>query len=177
MPTIGVAIAVPEPHGTELQQRRHDFGDPIARSIPTHVTLIPPTTIDDVTLAVVRKHLSMIAGRVSAFHIKLRGTGTFRPISPVVFVQVAVGIAECEELEAEVRSGPLSVDRAYPYHPHVTVAHDIAPERLDRAFAELADYEVAFDVSAFGLYEHGADQVWRRRREFPLLAPGMRTDG
>jgi 2'-5' RNA ligase len=176
VPTIGVAIAVPEPYGTELQDRRHAFGDPLAASIPTHVTLLPPTVIDDESLEVVTKHLESIAAKCSGFHIRLRGTGTFRPVSPVVFVQVAVGIASCEQLEAEVRSGPLRVDRSYPYHPHVTVAHDIAPESLDRAFDELADYEVEFDVTAFGLYEHGADQVWRLRRTFRLLDGALDRD-
>lgn len=174
---IGVAIAVPEPHGSHLQRRRHDFGDPLAGSIPTHVTLLPPTRIDDLSLTAVGKHLETIASRTNAFPMRLRGTGTFRPVSPVVFVQVAVGIAECEGLELEVRSGPLGADRTYPYHPHVTVAHDIAPELLDRAFDELADYEVAFEVTAFGLYEHGTDQVWRLRRKFVLAGLEDRSDG
>lgn len=33
--TIGVSIAVPEPHGSLLQQRRIGFGDTAAHGIPT----------------------------------------------------------------------------------------------------------------------------------------------
>lgn len=44
--TIGVSIAVPEPHGSLLQERRAGFGDPAACGIPTHVTLLPPTEVD-----------------------------------------------------------------------------------------------------------------------------------
>lgn len=40
--TIGVSIAVPEPHGSKLQQLRAGFGDAAAHGIPTHVTLLPP---------------------------------------------------------------------------------------------------------------------------------------
>ncbi|MGC5413367.1 2'-5' RNA ligase family protein, partial [Streptomyces sp. DT225] len=41
--TLGVSIAVPEPYGSLLQERRASFGDPAAHGIPTHVTLLPPT--------------------------------------------------------------------------------------------------------------------------------------
>ena len=39
---------------------------------------------------------------------------------------------------------------------------------LDRAFEQLADYAADFTVTAFSLYEHGADQVWRPRHSFPV---------
>ena len=70
----------------------------------------------------------------TAFRIRLRGTGTFRPVSPVVFVMVAEGISGCEQLAVSVRRGPLAVDLQFPYHPHVTVAHHLADGSLDRAF-------------------------------------------
>ena len=54
----------------------------------------------------------------------------------------------------------------FPYHPHVTVAHGIAEEAMDRAFAELADYEAGWPCTGFALYEQGADGVWRKLREF-----------
>src|ERR1051325_5287107 len=43
--TIGVAIPIPDPYGPELQRWRESFGDPLATSIPTHVTLLPPTPV------------------------------------------------------------------------------------------------------------------------------------
>ena len=88
-------------------------------------------------------------------------------MSPVVFVQLARGIGGCERLEQRVRSGPLARELPFPYHPHVTVAHDVADEALDRAFAELADYSAQFSVWGFSLYEH-VDGVWRPQRDFPL---------
>ena len=76
----------------------------------------------------------------------LRGTGTFRPVSPVVFVQVAGGIAECEQLERAIRGGPLHRDLAFHYHPHVTVAHHVDEAAMDRAFEDLAGYTCTFEV-------------------------------
>jgi 2'-5' RNA ligase len=168
MATIGVAIPIPEPFGSELQKYRSEFGDPMALSIPTHVTLMPPTEVAESHLAAVDAHLRDVATRFPSFRIRLRGTATFRPISPVVFVPLAEGISSCEVLQSQVRSGPLDVALRFPYHPHVTVAHDLDKESLDNAFDALAEYDCVFEVPAFSRYEHGADGVWRPRRDFPL---------
>jgi 2'-5' RNA ligase len=160
--TIGVAIPIPEPHGTELQDWREHFGDPMARSIPTHVTLLPPTEVSEEALPGIEAHLRGIAAAGTRFDILLRGTGTFRPASPVVFVTLAEGISDCELLERQIRSGPLGQrELEFVYHPHVTVAHDIADAALSHAFEKLAQYEARFTVWGFSLYEHGADGVWR----------------
>lgn len=168
MPTIGVSIAIPSPHAEMLQGKRASFGDPLAESIPTHVTLLPPTEVEGEDLSTVVEHLEAVATQGRSFHMVLRGTGTFRPISPVVFVQVSGGLADCELLEKEVRRGPLKRKLDFYYHPHVTVAHHVSEDNLDRAFAELADFECTFDVDEFHLYEHGADGVWRPVRSFAL---------
>jgi 2'-5' RNA ligase len=168
MTTIGVAIPIPEPYGSELRGYRAEFGDVLAASIPTHVTLLPPTEVLEDDLEVIDKHLLSVAARFPGFRIRLRGTATFRPISPVVFVQLAEGISSCEVLQSQVRSGPLDVPLRFPYHPHVTIAHDLEKAALDRAYEALTDYDCSFDVAMFGRYEHGADAVWRPRRDFPL---------
>src|SRR5947209_7177866 len=144
MRVIGVAIAIPDPDGTRLQRYREGYGDPQARSVPTHVTLLPPTTVDDTVLPEIEEHLQAVAQDLRPFELYLRGTGTFQPVSPVVFVQVAEGISACELAERKVRSGPLERPLAFPYHPHITVVHDLADDVLDRAFHELADYEARF---------------------------------
>lgn len=168
MPTIGVSIAIPSPHAEMLQAKRASFGDPLADSIPSHVTLLPPTEVPDESMAEAVSHLESVAAEGHSFGMVLRGTGTFRPISPVVFVQVSGGLAECELLERAVRRGPLERELDFYYHPHVTVAHHVPEDSLDRAFAELADFECRFDVREFYLYAHGEDQVWRPVRSFPL---------
>lgn len=167
---IGVAVQVPSPYGPVLQDARAGFGDPLARDIPPHVTLLPPTVVEPADLALVDEHLEEVASRHAPFVVHLRGTGTFRPVSAVVFVQVVEGIAECEQLERAVRSGPLEQQLRFNYHPHVTVAHDVPDHALDRAFVELADFDARFLVEAIRVYEHGDDGVWRTVREFPLGA-------
>lgn len=168
MPTIGVSIAVPPPYGEELQRCRRDMGDRMADAIPSHVTLLPPTEVDDDELPAVRDHLAKVASTWRPFTMLLRGTGTFRPVSPVVFVQVAGGIADCEQLQLAVRQGPVERELRFPYHPHVTVAHDVPEAAMDRAFEQLATYQCSFRVDAFDLYRHGPDEVWRSVAAFPF---------
>lgn len=171
MVTIGVAVAIPEPWATQLQDYRTSVGDITATMIPTHITLVPPTEVDPGALDGVATHLREVADEVDAFRVHLRGTGTFRPVSPVVFVTLAEGISQCESLAAAVRRGPLAVDLEFPYHPHVTVAHDVEEADLDRAFADLADFECAFDVADFHLYVHDPAEGWQPTHDF-ALRPG-----
>ncbi|GAA4903979.1 2'-5' RNA ligase family protein [Streptomyces coeruleoprunus] len=162
--TLGVSIAVPEPYGSLLQEQRAGFGDPAAHGIPTHVTLLPPTEVDEERLPEIRAHLARVAASVRTFPMRLSGTGTFRPLSPVVFVQVVEGGSACSWLQQRIRdaSGPLVRELQFPYHPHVTVAHGIAEEAMDRAYEELAEFEAEWTVCSFALYEQGADAVWRK---------------
>jgi 2'-5' RNA ligase len=159
--TIGVAISIPSPYGEQLRAARASFGDPLATSVPSHVTLLPPTVLEHGQSAEVDEHLRKVAAASSSFEIHLRGTATFRPVSPVVFIPLVQGIGECEALEQSVRTGPLARDLQFYYHPHVTVAHHLSDAALDRASAELADFECRFTVEGFHLYEHGDDEVWR----------------
>jgi 2'-5' RNA ligase len=168
--TIGVAIAVPEPWGAELQQYRATLGDDSADGIPTHVTLVPPFDIARDDLPAVEQHLAEASAVNHSFRIHLRGTGTFRPLSPVVFVTLAEGISACEQLALSVRRGPLCSKQRFPYHPHVTVAHHLHDDVLDRAFEELADFECDFVVDRFALYVHERDTGWLPSRHFALTA-------
>jgi 2'-5' RNA ligase len=165
---IGVAIPIPDPYGAQLQRIRASLGDEMARAIPTHITLLPPTEIPGGggELAAIEEHLAAVARSGRRFGIRLRGTATFRPVSPVVFIALTEGISECERIHEQVLAGPLERELEFPYHPHVTVAHHLPDDVMDRAYKDLAGYEAHFEVEGFSLYEHGADGVWRPRRHF-----------
>ncbi len=165
---MGVSIPIPMPFAEELQLKRASFGDPLALAIPSHVTLLGPTPVrvDDVPFLI--DHLERAAATVEPFTMVLRGTGTFRPLSDVVFVQVAHGIAACEQLQEAIRSDRWAADLAFPYHPHVTVAHDVDEVALDLAFDDLADYSARFEVASFHLYEQDQEGTWIPAREFSL---------
>ncbi|HEX5205489.1 2'-5' RNA ligase family protein [Paractinoplanes rhizophilus] len=166
---IGVAIDIPEPWGAQLTQRRADAGDPQAAYTPAHVTLLGPTEIASAALPAVERHLEKVAAAQQPFTIHLRGTGTFRPVTEVVFVTLAVGISECELLaEAIAAADDIDRDSRFPYHPHVTVAQDVPPDQLDAVFEDLASFSAKFHVTSFTLFSHGGEGPWRPRRDYPL---------
>jgi 2'-5' RNA ligase len=112
-----------------------------------------------------------VATELPAFEVHLRGTGTFRPVSPVVFVNLVEGISQTEQLAKDCRRGPLELQLDFPYHPHVTVAHLDDDELLDRAFDELAAFDCSFTVDAFHLYVHDPDLGWKATRDYALTGP------
>jgi 2'-5' RNA ligase len=166
--TIGVAIAVPEPWGEQLRTYRADLGDTTAEGIPTHITLMPPFEVDEVDVPSIEEHLAGASAQSAGFRIHLRGTGTFRPVSPVVFVMVAEGISACEQLAFSVRRGPLETDLQFPYHPHVTIAHHQPESKLEQAFVEFEQFDAAFDVNEMWMYLHHAATGWQPTRAFAL---------
>ena len=168
MPTIGVSLAVPEPWGSRLQEFRVANGDAQGETIPTHITLVPPVEIDAARLDEVERHLVAVAADSPSYRVHLRGSGTFRPVSPVVFVNLVEGISQTEQLANRCRQGPLEVELGYPFHPHVTVAHLPDDVTLDRAFDELSGFDCAFTVTGFHLYVHDEDLGWTATRDYVL---------
>ena len=165
---VGVAIAIPQPHAEVLTSWRRRVGDPAADLVFPHVTLLPPTPVEPADLPDIEKHLAEVAQQRRPFTMHLAGTGTFRPTTPVVFVQVARGVGDCEELEAAIRRGPLERDLEFPYHPHVTVAQEIDDGALDAAYDGLSGFVARFPVERFVLFSRDEDDSWHWRSEFPL---------
>lgn len=178
--TIGVLITIPEPVSAELSRWRDRFVTPPVPGVPAHITLLPPTLVPSDDLAAIERHLRRAVGATGRFEVHLRGSGTFLPVSPVTFVQVAAGIGPCEVLESQIRSGPLARPLEFPYHPHVTVAHNVAPRVLDEVDAGLAQFDATFPVTRIDLYQalghsDGPD-AWTVRAAFPL-APSLPVAG
>jgi 2'-5' RNA ligase len=169
---IGVVVAVPEPWAQLLVDWRAKVGDPQAALVPPHVTLLPPTEIPAADRFRVAAHLAQVAGAHAPFDMHLSGTGTFSPVSEVVFVSVARGIGNCELISHDVRQGPLARSLAFPYHPHVTVAHDVPADMLDLAYSGLADLSAEFRVDRFTEYERTPGGAWAVAREYPLTGGG-----
>jgi 2'-5' RNA ligase len=175
--TLGVAIAIPQPHATTLTNWRRRIDDPAADLVFPHVTLLPPTPVPADSMDEVEKHLGEAAAAHRPFTMHLAGTGTFRPTSPVVFIQVATGVSDCEVLERAIRSGPLARDLDFPYHPHVTVAQGIDETGLDDAYEGLAGFVARFSVDRFVLFSRDTDGRWAWRTEFPLGGAAEPTCG
>jgi 2'-5' RNA ligase len=172
---IGVALRVPEPLAGRLIKARHAAGDPYADIVPPHITLVPPIAVHERALASVSQHIDRCVSAESPFQVRLVGTGTFRPVSPVVFVEVASGRDESARLEKALRKGPLACKPRFPYYPHVTLAHEVADQALDCAQRDLAELDESFDVTHVDLFEMDARGLWNTRGAFALRGLSART--
>jgi 2'-5' RNA ligase len=169
--SVGVILGFPPEVAEELQRWRASFGDPLAGVVPAHITLVTTTPTQD--WEATREHVREVARNQTPFMVTIAGTGTFRPVSPVVFINVEDGFADCVDLHEKLQQGPLQRDLPFAYHPHVTIAHDVAPESLDEAETVLKNYRATFPVVSMGLYEHDADGIWQLREELDF---GTETD-
>ncbi|MGG5173948.1 2'-5' RNA ligase family protein [Pseudarthrobacter sp. J1763] len=160
---VGIILGFPERIARELQLWRASFGDPMASIVPAHITLVTTTPARDweTTLSHARK----VAKTTQPFRLSIHGTGSFRPLSPVVYIRVVDGFEECVQLHSKLQSGPLARDLVFPYHPHVTVAHDVAEASLDDAENALENYHAEFPVTSMGVYEHDSNGIWQLREE------------
>ncbi len=160
---VGVIVALPEPLATEITAYRRSFGDSLAALIPAHITLITTTPIGD--WAEIVRHVHQVAASQRPFHVSVRGTDSFRPVSEVVYLQLRSGFDECVQLHELLQSGPLARDLVFDFHPHITVAHDISRAGLDEAARTLADFEATFPVTGMGLYVHDDSGAWLLKEE------------
>lgn len=165
---LGVLILVPEPLSGRVRALRTSLSEDVV-AVPTHVTLIPPTTVAATELPSVVEHLGAVAAGERPFSIRLLGTDTFQPVTDVVFLPLADGRDSCDRLQERLRGGPLQVDLRFPYHPHVTLAHDIPQAGLDQARAAMESVDETFTVDRFVLYaDPSGTEDWEPVREFPL---------
>ena len=164
--TVGVSIAIPEPYGEFLREQRRAFGDLAADRIPSHITLAPPLVIEPHQTESLAEDLAELAQVCEPFRVRLLGTGTFRPVSPVVFVAISEGIAQIEMLAEGVLHAVEAPQADFPFHPHVTVAHNVDDEVLDLALRELRDFECEFEVNAIHLYVDDPESGWTPTHTF-----------
>lgn len=160
---VGVVVDLPEPLATELRDWRLSFGDAMAAVIPPHITLVTTTSVGDWESTA--RHVRRVATVQQPFTVSLKGTGSFRPVSPVVYLNVMDGFDDCVRLHEKLQLGPLDRVLPFPYHPHITIAHDISTDGMDEAEDALRDFEATFRVSSMGLYEHDSSGIWQLREE------------
>ncbi|WP_434991921.1 2'-5' RNA ligase family protein [Arthrobacter sp. Ld5] len=161
--SVGITLPIPEPLAGTLELWRASFGDPMAAVVPPHITLITTTPATDWDRTI--DHVRAVARHQAPFTVRLRGTGSFRPVSPVVYLRLMEGFDECVDLHARLQAGPLERELDFPFHPHVTVAHDVSDAGMDAALEELGTFEASFDVRSMGLYEHVPSGLWKLREE------------
>lgn len=167
---IGVTVVLPQPWASQVRMVRLGAGDPLALSIPPHVTLVPPTAVDTGRLDEVRTHVARVAAATTPFLCEVGGADSFRPVSPVAYLAVGGGASELHRLHSALRAadGPLAGSLRFPFHPHLTLAHEVDDDALDDALAAGQSIRAQFVVDTVRLDRMGKDGTWRLVDLVPL---------
>ncbi len=159
------AIAVPPPLGQRIDRARALLR-PGKRHMAAHITVVPPTRIQDEDLdAVVQQVLAACAG-LPAFDVALDGVGSFRPRTPAVFLRVTAGASEAEAVHRALATGLLATDERR-YRAHVTIANRCPAPLLDAAEEAFAGFRAGFRAADVTVFEHGL-QGWTPLAVAPL---------
>ncbi|WP_113717056.1 2'-5' RNA ligase family protein [Arthrobacter dokdonensis] len=168
--SLGVIITMPPALAAELHAWRESYAGPGNGVVPAHITLVSGRARR--SWAEAAAHVRSVARHGSPFAISLRGTGTFAPVSPVVFLKLEQGVGECQELHEELLAGPVEHLLDFEFRPHLTVAHDLDPDTMARAEAELAGFQAELEVTSIGLYDY-SESGWALYEELALGGGGQ----
>ena len=157
---LGVVARLPEPLAIHVQAWRRALGDPTAERVGPHLTLVPPQTVVERDLHRAVGLVERAAAEAVPFLVELEGAATFLPEAPVAYLVVREGGPALGDLEAALRESPLD-RRTHPFHPHVTLAQDLSPDRIEAAAHELAGFRAAFPVRELALLREERDKMWR----------------
>jgi 2'-5' RNA ligase len=151
-------------------------GHPAPRS---HVTVLPPRPIPDHTaepesgdkaIAQLRRQSAEFA----PFSVNLGGVDTFAGTN-VVYLSIANGFKDLHRMHRRLNQGALQYDEPYQYHPHITLAQGLTPERMAEVL-ELArkrwdEYKGPreFPCDHWFFVQATADLRWADLASIPLL--------
>ena len=127
-----------------LDEIRHDFA-PESRA-KAHLTVLPPRplfgaptlppngaseAIPEATAETIEE-LKIRLKDFQPFQVELGGIEVF-PGTQVIYVSVKTGFTELERMHRTLNAGCVACQEPYPYHPHVTVVQELAPEDVRNA--------------------------------------------
>lgn len=147
---LGVVLVVPQPLATQVDGLRRALADDALGRVAPHVTLVSPVNVAERDLPAAFGVVRRAAADTPPLALRLGPVATFQPVNPTAYLEVggdAERMASLVRLRERCHAEPLERQQVHDYVPHVTVAIEQAPGRLDAAVAALADFtaEVIFD--------------------------------
>lgn len=161
---------IPDPLGRFLDQLRREL---VPNCTPhAHVTILPPRSLEvapERAWQLIRERVAKFA----PFEIETGEIEVFENTS-VAYIAVRKGWRELVALHDALAQGELWFPEPYPYHPHITVAQDFAPELLgqiaERARQRWAEYPYprVFRVDSVTFVQATQDNRWLDLAQCPL---------
>ena len=130
---FALVIYIPGPLGILLDNWRRKL---VPGCNPhAHVSLLPPRPLA-VDWPVASEQVRTALSSSQPFEIELTGIGIF-PFTDVIYIEVGRGTEELRRLHQAVNADTLEFQDPFPYHPHITLAQELPPEKV-AATSELA---------------------------------------
>jgi 2'-5' RNA ligase/ribosomal protein S18 acetylase RimI-like enzyme len=170
---LGVALLVPRPEADAVDTLRRALGDTSLDTIPAHLTLVPPVNVAERDLGDALQVLSAAAAATRPFTLSLGPPATFWPDSPVVYLPAAGDVAALERLRDRVFHAPLARPLTWPFVPHVTLADQAPPERIEAAVAALHSYRADVAFVGVHLLQEGPDRRWTVAADASFREPAV----
>ena len=128
---------LPGPLAGLLDEIRHDFA-PESRA-KAHVTILPPRPLlgfsgetSDQAIAEAMEQLRVRLQEFPPFKVDFGEIEIFEG-TQVIYVSIQNGFTELERMHAALNTGRVAFQEPYPYHPHVTIAQELAREDVHNA--------------------------------------------
>jgi 2'-5' RNA ligase len=120
---------IPDPLGRFLDDLRREV---VPECHPhAHVTLMPPRPLLDSAEVAVRQIRSRMEHH-PGFMLELAAVSVF-PVTNVIYLEIGAGRQFLLDLHGELNHNALSYREPFPYHPHITIAQEIPPTRVEEA--------------------------------------------
>jgi 2'-5' RNA ligase len=129
-----------------------------------HVTVLPPRPLKSSSEEACQD-LQRGLQDFQPFHGKLSEIAVF-PGLQAVYLSITTGYQELERMHAALNTGRLAYEESFPYHPHLTLAQQLAPQELAAAM-ELAaarwrefPYSRGFTVDKLTFVQNTLENRW-----------------
>jgi 2'-5' RNA ligase len=133
MNLFALVVYISDPLARFLDDLREEL---VPACLPrAHVTILPPRPVSvDVGEAI--EHARTLVTGFAPFDV-VAGEVEMFPSTDVIYINIKQGEGELREVNQALNRGPLSFQDPFPYHPHITLAQDLPPDRV-RPLYELA---------------------------------------
>lgn len=170
---LGVALLVPPPYDRGVNALRLALGDPALSRIPPHLTLVPPVNVREDRLADALRVLREAAATTKPIELVLGAPATFLPVNPVLYLDVGGDVEALLELRDRVFREPLARELTWPFVPHVTIADEAEPDRIEAAVEALASFRVRVTFERVHLLRENPGRVWEPMADATFATPAV----
>jgi 2'-5' RNA ligase len=167
---------VPDPLGRFLDDLRREL---VPHDNPrAHVSILPPRPLM-VDWSVASREVRALTNLATPFDIELLEVKVF-PVTDVIYLELGSGASELRSMHNAMCQGALEFREPFSYHPHLTLAQEIANQDVEATRATAVrrwhEYRGArrFRVERVVLVQNTRNGCWIDLAEYSLGAVAVR---